>query len=130
MMTKQISSALVIAAVMLAAAAVIKYAQAIELIGAEGASRAIQVVIGLVLAFFGNYMPKDVARSRASGCAESRFQSPLRVGGWLFTLAGLAYAALGAFAPIAIAGTAAIAVVATATLVTAGYCGWVALSCR
>jgi hypothetical protein len=129
MVTKQISSALVIAAVMLAAAAVIKFAQGIELIGAEGASRAIQIVIGLVLAFFGNYMPKDVARSR-TGCAESRFQSPLRVGGWLFTLAGLAYAALGAFAPIAIAGTAAMAVVATATLVTAGYCGWVVLTCR
>ena len=50
--------------------------------------------------------------------------------GWSLTLAGLGQAALWVFAPIPVAHVAAMAVVAGATLVTAGYGGWVALSCR
>ena len=129
-MTKRIYSALGIAAFMLVTAAALRYAQGLDVISAEAARRANHTVIGLVLAVFGNFMPKDIARSRMSACASWRLQSPLRVGGWLFTLAGLVYAGFSAFAPIAIADTVAISVVAAATLVTAGYCGWIALHSR
>ena len=88
-----------------------------------------QVIIGLILAAYGNFMPKDVALLR-SACTTSRSQSVMRVGGWSITLAGLAYAGLWAFAPIAFADIASMIVVITALLVMAGYCGWAVLSCR
>src|SRR5215471_2228217 len=109
-MTKRISSALAIAGFMLTPAGAIRLAQGLGVIGVETAGRAIQVVIGLVLAVFGNFMPKDVARAGTqTGCA-FRLQSPLRVGGWAFMVAGLAYAGFSAFAPNTIAATGAMAV--------------------
>ena len=131
MMTrKPIFFALVIAALMLAGSAALKYAQGLELIGPEFVRRAVQVGIGLILAAYGNVIPKGIERSRMWACTTSRLQSSLRVGGWAFTLAGLGYAGLWAFAPFAIANVAAMPLVAAATLVTAGYCGYTALSCR
>jgi len=130
MTTKRISCALAIAAFMLAAAVAFQYAQGLELIGAETVRRAFQVMLGLVLAVYGNYIPKDIVRSRTSVCAVSRSQSLVRVGGWSFTLAGLAYAGLWAFAPTAMADVAAMPIVAAATLITAGYFAWVVLGCR
>ena len=127
-MTKPISSALKIAAFMLVSAFALRYAQHRELLSADAASRMIQVVIGLALAIQGNFMPKNVSRSR--GCATPRMQSPLRIGGWAMTIAGLAYAGLSAFAPIAIANIAAITVVAAATLVMVAYFGWNLLKTR
>jgi hypothetical protein len=129
MRTRQIMPALVTAAFMLAVAAGLKYAQGMELIGREGATRAFQVMIGISLAVYGNFIPKDIAATRMA-CAASRFQSLVRFGGWAFALAGLGYAGLWAFAPVAIANVAAMPIVMAATIVTAGYCGWVLLSRR
>jgi hypothetical protein len=129
MMTKRISSSLAIAAFMLIVAAALRYAQGLDWIGPETARRMVQGMIGLVLAFYANYMPKDIA-SRGSARAVSRSQSALRVGGWSLTVAGLVDAALWAVAPIAFARVAALVVIGTATLVTVGYAGWIALSCR
>ena len=89
-----------------------------------------QVMIGLILAAYGNLMPKDVGRWRASARSAARSQSALRVGGWSLTLAGLGYAALWAVAPIAFADVAATTIVAIATLVTVGYGVWAIVSCR
>ena len=130
MMMKRIFFALAVAAFMLMSAAVLKYAQAQEIIGADAARRSIQVMIGLVLMVYGNFMPKDIAATRTMACAASRSQSALRVGGWSMALAGLGYAGLWAFAPLALANVASMVVVATAMLVTMGYGGWLVLSCR
>jgi hypothetical protein len=89
-----------------------------------------RVMIGLILAAYSNLMPKDVGRWRASALAVARAQSVLRVGGWSMTLAGLAYAGLWAFTPLAFADVAAMAVVASAMLITMGYGGWTLLACR
>jgi hypothetical protein len=89
-----------------------------------------QVMLGLILAAYSNLMPKDVGRWQASAAAVARSQSTLRVGGWSMTLAGLAYAGLWAFAPLAVAHVAAMAVVASAMLITMGYGGWTLLACR
>jgi hypothetical protein len=89
-----------------------------------------QVMIGLMLAAYANLMPKDVGRWRASAAAAAKAQSALRVGGWSMTLAGIAYAGLWAFSPLAFANAASIAVVAVATLITMGYGGWTLLACR
>ena len=130
MMMKRIFFSLAVAAFMLMSAAVLKYAQAQEIIGADAARRSIQVMIGLVLMVYGNFMPKDIAATRTTACAASRSQSALRVGGWSMALAGLGYAGLWAFAPLAFANAASMVVVATAMLVTMGYGGWLVLSCR
>ena len=71
------------------AAAALKYAKGLELIGAEAARRMIQLMIGLVLVIFGNFMPKDIARYGASARAVSPSQSARRVAGWSLTLADL-----------------------------------------
>ena len=45
-------------------------------------------------------------------------------------LAGLVYAGLWAFAPIAVADISSMIVVIAALCVMAGYSGWAVLSCR
>jgi hypothetical protein len=89
-----------------------------------------QVLIGLILAAYANFMPKDVGQWRASARAVAKSQSVLRVGGWSLTLAGLGYAGLWAVAPTAFADVAATAIVAIAMLVTVGYSVWAFVSCR
>jgi hypothetical protein len=58
----------------------------------ETASRAV-AMNGLMIAYYGNRMPKAVA---PSACA----QQVKRVGGWAMVLSGIVYAAMFAFAPI------------------------------
>lgn len=89
-----------------------------------------QVLIGLMLAGYANLMPKQLGRARSSAVAEARAQSALRVGGWSLTLAGLTYAGLWAFAPLAFADMASLVVVAAAMLLTAGYAIWAFTACR
>ena len=124
------SVAVAVAILILGTAAGLSYAQRIDLIGPEVARRTMQVMIGLILAAYSNLMPKDIGRWRASVLAAARTQSALRVGGWSMTLAGLAYAALWAFAPLGFADVASTGVVALAMLITMGYAGWTLLGCR
>lgn len=130
MSLKRTSYAIALAVLFLGTAAALSYAQSIDLIGPDSAKRIMQVFSGLILAAYGNLMPKDVGRWRASAVAAARAQSALRVGGWSMTLAGLAYAALWAFTPLAFANIASVAVVASALLITMGYAGWTLLACR
>jgi len=130
MMLKSIVGALAVAAFILALAAGLRLAQGLEMLDADAARRTMQVTVGLILAAYANFMPKEIGRWPASARAAARSQSALRVGGWSMTLAGLAHAGIWAFAPIPFANVAAMLVVATATLVTMGYGGWRLLSCR
>lgn len=129
-MRKGISSGLALAAVMLATAAALRYAQGSGLMGADVARRTMLVVIGLTLAAYANVIPKDIGRWRASVREAKRTQTALRLGGWSFTLAGLAFAALWAFAPAALADVAAPVAVAAAMVVTATYGAWTLPLCR
>jgi hypothetical protein len=130
MILKRTGFAVAVAALILAAAAVLNYSQRLDLIGPDAAKRTMQVMIGVMLAAYANLMPKDVGRWRTSALAVARAQSALRVGGWSMTLAGLAYASLWAFAPLAFADVASVVVVAAAMLITMGYGGWTLLACR
>ena len=129
MIAKRIGAALLVAAGILLASASLRYAQGAGWLDAEGAKRAMQVLIGLGLAAYANLMPKQVGAVR-SARAEARTQAALRVGGWSLTLAGLAYAGLWAFAPLPFADSASEAVVAAATAVTLGYAVWSLAACR
>ena len=130
MILKRTPFAVALAVLILGTAAALRYAQGLDLIGPDAARRTMQVMIGLILAAYSNLMPKDLGRWRAAAAAGARSQSALRVGGWSMTLAGLAYAGLWAFAPLAFADVAAMAVVASAMLITMGYGGWTLLACR
>ena len=130
MILKRTSFAVALAALFLGTAAALSYAQGLDLIGPDAARRTLQVMAGLILAAYSNLMPKDVGPWRGSALGVARAQSALRVGGWSMTLAGLAYAGLWAFAPLAFADVASIVVVLSAMLITMGYGGWTLLACR
>jgi hypothetical protein len=130
MTVKRLGYALALAALTLGAAAALRYAETAGWITEEAGRRAMQVLIGLGLAAYANLMPKQIGKASASARALARTQSALRVGGWSLTLAGLAYAGLWAFAPLAVADTASMTVVAGATLLTLGYAIWAYTSCR
>ena len=130
MILKRTSFAVALAVLILGTAAALTYAEALDLIGPEVGRRTMQVMIGLILAAYSNLMPKDIGRWRPSAVAEARAQSALRVAGWSMTLAGLAYAGLWAFAPLAFADVAGMVVVASAMLITIGYGGRTLLACR
>jgi hypothetical protein len=123
MTARPILSGLALSAVMLAVAAVFKVAEHGGFVSSDIATRATQAMIGLMLAFYANFIPKNLPSFRAR--ASARMQSALRVSGWTFALAGLAYAAIWAWAPLATAGDISTAVVATATVAAIGYVIWV-----
>jgi hypothetical protein len=130
MMLKRTSMALAVAVVFLGTTAALSYAKDLGWIEPETVRRTVQVIVGLMLAAYANVLPKDVGRWRASAAAMGRAQSAQRVGGWSMTLAGLTYAGLWAFAPVAVANLASTLVVASAMLITMGYGGWTLLACR
>ena len=124
------SRSIALAILILGTAAALPYAQSLGLIGPDAARRTMQVMIGLILAAYANVMPKDIGPWRSSAEATARAQSLLRVAGWSMTLAGLIYAGLWAFAPLAVADIAATAVVAVALVITIGYAGTALQACR
>lgn len=81
-------------------------------------SEAVQRIIamnGLMIAYYGNLIPKKVAPSAAA-------RQAMRVSGWSLVLSGLIYAGLWAFAPIPMAivlGTGALVV---GVILSMGYC--------
>lgn len=91
------------------------YARKLGYIEAETVTRIVMCSIGLMVAWFGNRMPKkfvpnDLARRAA------------RVGGWSMALSGLLYASLWVFAPMQVAVAGGSAAVILGILVTIGYC--------
>jgi hypothetical protein len=115
-MTRTILGGLTLAGLMILTAVLSKYAQAAHMIAPDTAARAVQVAIGLMLAIYANFMPKRVAAERT--------RIALRAGGWAFTLAGLGYALLWAFAGRALAEPFSTALVASALLVCLAYAAW------
>ena len=72
---------------------------------------------GLMVAYYGNRIPKAVAPSAA-------VRQVMRVSGWAQVLSGLAYTALWAFAPIPVAALVGTAAIAAGFIVTISYCFW------
>ncbi len=128
-MTQRLGWAIALAAFILGSALALRYAESAGAIGADDVRRAMQVLIGLMLAGYANLMPKQ-GRGVGSLAAQTRVQTALRVGGWSLTLGGLIYAGLWAFAPLGIADTAGLFVIAAATLLTLGYAVWAFMACR
>ena len=77
-------------------ALIASYARKIGVMDQESVERVVLGATGLMVAAFGNRMPKTFAPTAAA-------QQVARVGGWSLAISGLIYAALWAFAPFQIA---------------------------
>jgi hypothetical protein len=77
------------------------------------------VLTGILLAVYGNVIPKSLSRLSARG------ESLQRVTGWATVLSGIGYAAIWAFAPIEIAAVASMCAVAIGFVFVVGYCVWI-----
>ena len=128
-MNRSILYALIFSAAFLAIAAGLSYARTLGYLSDEFVKRTVQVLIGLGLAAWSNFTPKQIG-SPGSPQAEAWKQRVLRVTGWSMALAGLAYAVLWAFAPMNVANIASVAVVATAMVITVGTAIRAAIACR
>jgi len=128
-MNKSILWALILAAAFVAISAGLRYAAKIDMISDETVKRAIQVLIGLGLAVYSNFTPKQIG-APASPRIEAWRHKLLRVSGWSMVLAGLAYAGLWALAPLPVANLWSVVAVVTAMLVTIGYFIRFVIACR
>jgi hypothetical protein len=84
-------------------------------IDGETATRLVIGLTGLMVASFGNRLPKSFVPSAAARQAR-------RVAGWSLVLSGLVYAGLWAFAPIPWAVAGGCAAILSGMAVTLGYC--------
>jgi uncharacterized membrane protein YeiB len=91
------------------------YARKLGYIEAETVTRIVMCATGLMVAWFGNRMPKRFV-------PDAWARQATRVGGWSMALSGLIYAALWVFAPTQLAVVAGSAAVMLGILVTISYC--------
>lgn len=90
-------------------------ARKLGLIDGETVTRLVVGANGLMIASFGNRMPKAFV-------PEAWARQLRRVSAWSLVLSGLAYAGLWAFAPITVAVVGGCIAVATGIAVTIAYC--------
>lgn len=91
------------------------YARQQGYIDAETTTRIVLGATGLMVAWFGNQMPKRFVPSH-------RARQATRVGGWSMALSGLVYAGLWAFAPFDVALPGGCGAIIVGIAVTFGYC--------
>jgi hypothetical protein len=130
MAVKYLLTALAVAGAILAISALLAYARNAGIVTGTLSERVIQVIIGLGFAAYANVMPKMLHGAPGSVRAAAWMQAVLRVGGWAMTLAGLAYAALWAFAPLVFADTASMIVIVAGVAVMLGYGVLALMICR
>ncbi len=84
-------------------------------IDADTTTRIVLGAIGLMIAWYGNRMPKTFVPNAGA-------RQATRVAGWSMALSGLVYAALWAFAPIPLALWVGCGAIVAGIAVTLGYC--------
>jgi hypothetical protein len=90
-------------------------ARTLGLIDGDTVTRLVIGANGIMIAWYGNRMPKALAPS-------VKARQVARVAGWSLVLSGTVYALLWAFAPIPVAVAAGCAAVIAGMAVTLGYC--------
>lgn len=91
------------------------YARRLGYVEGDTVTRLVMGGTGLMLAWYGNRMPKAFAPTEAA-------RKVARVGGWSMALSGLVYAALWVFAPFQTALILGCGAVMAGMAVTIGYC--------
>jgi hypothetical protein len=87
------------------------------LLDPETVTRVVIGLTGLMVASFGNRMPKSFV-------PDAMARQARRVAGWSMCLSGLVYAALWAFAPIPVAVVAGCSAIGLGIAVSVGHCLW------
>jgi len=100
---------------MLVLALAMTVARKLGYVDADTVTRVVIGSNGLMIAWYGNRMPKTFVPN-------AKAREARRVSAWSQVLSGLAYAGLWAFAPIPVAIAGGIGVVLAGVVVTAGYC--------
>ncbi len=118
MRTNRITSSLALAGLLIAVSIGLVYLRRLGAVGSEAPVRGTMVLTGILLAVYGNVIPKTVSRLTANG------ESVERVTGWATVLSGIGYAAIWAFAPIESAAIASMTVVLIGFVCVVGYCMW------
>lgn len=97
-----VRNGVVLAALMLLVALSVKFALAI--VGATGetdlALRATMATSGVILALYGNTIPKTLLPLSSRQCDAARVQASLRMLGWTWVLVGLAFAIVWLVSPV------------------------------
>jgi hypothetical protein len=97
---KELARGVVVAGLLIAASLAIVTARRLGLIAdPDLAPRISGILCGLVLACYGNFIPRRLVRYEPDSAQPARRQAALRFSGWAFVLAGLANALVWAFAP-------------------------------
>ena len=114
-MNKDLVGSLAWAGGIIAVAFGMTFARQLGYVDGDTVTRVVIGMNGVMIAWYGNRMPKAVAPS-------AKARQIARVGGWSFVLSGLLYAGLWAFAPISVAVIVGCGAVIAGILVTFGYC--------
>ncbi|NOT40472.1 MAG: hypothetical protein HOP13_08270 [Alphaproteobacteria bacterium] len=112
---KSITQAGLVATAMIAASLAAAWGVTTGVLGPDTPVRVMMVFNALLLAYYGNAIPKAVLRTPVA-------RSGRRFAGWVFVLGGLISAALWAFAPLDIATPIALTVTAGSAILAIGYC--------
>lgn len=118
MTTNRMTSSLALAGLLIPVSIGLAYLRRLGVVSTETPARGAMVLTGILLAVYGNVIPKSVSRLSAKG------ESLERVTGWATVLAGITYAAIWAFAPIEIAAVASMGAVVIGFVSVVGYCAW------
>jgi hypothetical protein len=114
-MTKDLKSSLAWAVGIIAVALAATFARRLGAIDGDTVTRIVLGVTGLMVAWYGNRMPKTFVPNAGA-------RQGTRVGGWSMALSGLVYAGLWAFAPLPVALFVGCGAILVGMAVTIGYC--------
>lgn len=114
-MNKQLITDLAWGVGIVVVALVASWARKLGYIESDTVTRVVIGLTGLMIASFGNRMPKTFVPS-------ARARQARRVAAWSLVLSGLVYAGLWAFAPIPVAVAGGCCAVLLGIAVTFGYC--------
>jgi hypothetical protein len=114
MFWKSILSSIIFALLFAPAALGLKWAAAHHIVSGDIPVRGMEMLMGLLIAFYGNAIPKTLQHLREGRSESGRVQSLRRTIGWLLTVGGLGFAAVWASAPLSEAVGWSMAVMGTA----------------
>ena len=115
MMNKEIAGSVAWAGAILALALAATAGHRLGFVDRDTVTRLVIGINGLMIAWFGNRIPKRFAPTASAKQAQ-------RVAGWSQVLSGLVYAGLWAFAPMGMAIWGGMSAVIAGIAVTLGYC--------
>ena len=128
MNSKPIVVSLVAAATILGISVALKNFVSAGALDAFTSKRIMGAIVGLVLAVWGNYMPKTLKPMSEKSCDSSRWVSLRRFAGWAFVISGLSYSAVWIFAPMEYTRLISMTFVAFSVVLVLTLMVWVIVS--